>query len=98
MGCIEKSSKAGMGSPASELFLEGSVFILKFFHSCYNRRSNRKAYMGGRLISRKGGDASGGIPSIDANDFVRDSGCVDSIFPQKEIGRPGQRMRSYFNG
>lgn len=44
--------------------------------------------MGGRLISRKGGDASGGIPSIDANDFVRDSGCVDSIFPQKEIGRP----------
>ncbi|MNH94928.1 hypothetical protein D3C73_475590 [compost metagenome] len=50
--------------------------------------------MGGRLISRKGGDASGGIPSIDANDFVRDSGCVDSIFPQKEIDRPSQGKRS----
>lgn len=80
--------------PAFELVMEGSVRIFKFFHSWYNRRSNRKAYMGGRLISRKGGDANGGLSSIVPDVHVRHVHYCSAKLPQKEIDRPAQGKRS----
>lgn len=44
--------------------------------------------MGGRLISRKGGDACGGVSSVVVNVHVRYVHSRTADLPQKEIDRP----------